>query len=343
MSALVPIALTAALGGGLVVLARGVVRRRRIERRAALLDVLAAAARHGRPFGPVLACAAKAAKGEPRRAALSLAADQVGGGETLADVLARTLPSEFPAPVADAIRAAEGTRRLPATLEGLGDDATREGTLAHRTAMATAYPALLGAGLLVLHLAVLEGWLRQLARVADDRAMISLAKGVPVVRWVFVVVGAALCLPWLLRRALPWATDLASARWLRTLATGLDAGQGLRAALKYAGGASGERRLAAATRVLSSGVDAGRPLPEALPTLPFPARVRARLSGNDGVPSPAVLREIADGCARRHVQRRERWIRWAVPVATVLVGLVIAVDYAVLTDLWRRAAEEARP
>ena len=93
---------------------------------------------------------------------------------------------------------------------------------------------------------------------------------------------------------------------------------------------------------MATSVDAGRPLPGALPSLPFSARVRARLSATEGVPSPAMLREVADSCTRRHAERRERWIQWAVPVATVLVGLVIAVDYAVLTDLWRHAAEQAR-
>jgi hypothetical protein len=55
-----------------------------------------------------------------------------------------------------------------------------------------------------------------------------------------------------------------------------------------------------------------------------------------------MLRDVADACARRHAARRERWIRWAVPVATVLVGLVIAIDYSALSGLWRRAVELAR-
>jgi hypothetical protein len=332
--------LAIAVAGGAWFVVRDVRGRRRVDRRAALLDVLAAAARHGRPFGPVLSCAARATKSAKRRAALELAAEQVAAGETLSDVLARVLPTEFPAPVADAIRAAEGTRRLPTTLEGLGDEATREGALAHRTAMATAYPAILGVGLLVLHLGILEGWTRYMADAVDGEG--PGASSLPAARWVFLVVAGALCLPWLLRRFVPRATDGASARWLRTLATGLDAGLGLRGALRYAGGAAGERRLAAATKALSSGVDAGRPLPGLLPSLPFPARVQARLAAAEGVPSPAVLRDIADGCTRRHVERRERWIRWAVPVATVLVGIVVAIDYAVLTDLWRFAAQQAR-
>jgi type II secretory pathway component PulF len=323
------------------VTARGVVCRRRAERRAAWLEVLAVAARRERPLAPVLRRAAEADRGR-RRSGLLEAAARIEAGEGLADALHGSLRREVPAGVAEALRAAEGTARFPDVLEGLAAEAGRDLSLGHRAATAAVYPALLGLGLLLLHFVVLE---RRIGWMIDDHQWPEEGTPLPLVsaRWLFLGVAAVVAASWLLRRSSRRAPDAAACRWLRTAAWALGAGRGLPEAMRRAAGATPHRPLRRATLRLATDVESGRPLDGVLAGLPFSSRVRARLEGVARVPAPALLEEIAASCEGRHVARRERWIRWAVPVATVVVGIVVAVDYGVLADTWGQAIQSSRP
>ena len=101
-----PLLLIAVGLGVLAVFARQLRTRRRMERRARLLEVLAMATRRALPLAPLLE---KAASDDP---SLARMAGKVAAGAPLSEAL----PRGFPGYAVAAIRAAEGTARLSEVL-----------------------------------------------------------------------------------------------------------------------------------------------------------------------------------------------------------------------------------
>jgi type II secretory pathway component PulF len=73
-----------------------------------------------------------------------------------------------------------------------------------------------------------------------------------------------------------------------------------------------------AAREIENGADPSRALPE----IPFPRFVRARLS------LARDLGALADECALRYRDHAERVLRWAVPLVLLVIGAVAALQFA---------------
>lgn len=319
----------------------GTLRRARVERRASLLEALALAARRGVPLAAPLHRAAAVAK--PRRAAaLAALATDLDAGRPLAEALRSRLPREVPAAVAASIAAGERASRCPQALEHAAAEASRDLAAGHRLALALFYPALLFVGLALLHLQVLDG---RLAWMAADGQLPGTGSGavVAVVRAALLAVGAVVVLLPVVRRLWPRVDGAASARFLRGVALQLEAGRPVHAALLEGADAAGVARLARASRGAGARVAAGEPVADAWRALPLPSAARERLAAATPAGLPGLLPDVADACDAREARRVERFVRWAVPVATVAAGLLVALDYALLTELWNAARDGARP
>ncbi|MFO0932546.1 MAG: type II secretion system F family protein [Planctomycetota bacterium] len=319
----------------------GTLRRVRAERRAALLEALALAARRGVPLAAPLRRAATVAK-PSRAAALGALAADLDAGRPLAEALRARLPREVPASVAAALAAGERASRLPQALEHAAADASRDLAAGHRVALAAFYPGLLFVGLALLHTRLLEGRLEGIR--AEAAADLGAATGaVVVVRAALVAVGLAAVLLPIVRRLRPRVDGAASARFLRGVALQVDAGRPLHAALAEGADAAGVARLARAARGAGARVAAGEPAAEAWRALPLPRAARERLAVAPPAGLARLLPEVADACDAREARRVERFVAWAVPAATLAAGLLVALDYAVLTDVMNAVRDTARP
>lgn len=319
----------------------GTLRRARAERRAALLEAVALAARRGVPLAAPLRRAATVAR-PARAAALGALADDLDAGRPLAEALRGRLPREIPASVATALAAGERASRLPHALEHAAADASRDLAAGHRVALAVFYPALLFVGLALLHAGTLDArfaWAGSAAGI-DTAGPIT---AVAAVRAALVAVGLAAVLLPIVRRVRPRVDGAASARFLRGVGLQLDAGRPLHAALAEGADAAGVARLARAARGAGARVATGEPAAEAWRALPLPRAARERLAVATPAGLARLLPEVADACDAREARRVERFVAWAVPAATLAAGLLVALDYAVLTDVMNAARDLARP
>ncbi|MHC5011412.1 MAG: type II secretion system F family protein, partial [Planctomycetota bacterium] len=101
-----------------------------LELRAALLDLLASATRRGVPLHALLVAAAAERTGRERNAILDLAL-RLELGRSLAEALEALPDRVLPRHVAGAVRAAEGTARLPDVLEAAASDAAESVAMRH--------------------------------------------------------------------------------------------------------------------------------------------------------------------------------------------------------------------
>jgi len=326
----------------------GLLRRGRAVRRAALFDVLALAACRGVPLAAPLHRAAAVAP--PRRAvALQALAADLDAGRPLADALRDRLPHEVPAVVAASLAAGERASRLPQALDDASAEASRDLASGHRLTLAAFYPALLFVGIALLHVQVLTprlGWFspNELQDVASP-----FLPAVTAVEAALVALGLALvCVP-LVRRLRPLVDGAASARFLRSVGLLLQAGCPAHAALLEGADAAGVARLARAARRAGARVADGASLADAWQTLPLARAARERLAAASPTGLPGLVADVAaacdacDACDARAARRVERWVRWTVPVATVAAGLLVALDYAVLTEMLNAARDQVRP
>ncbi len=251
----------------------GLLRRGRAERRAALLDVLALAARRGVPLAAPLHRAAAVAP--PRRAvALRALATDLDAGRPLAEALRDRLPREIPAVVAASLAAGERASRLPQALEAASAEASRDLATGHRLALAAFYPALLFVGIALMHVNALDGRFAYILESTETPAP-PFAAAAGVVHAALVAVGLALVLVPFVRRLRPLVDGPASARFLRAVGLQLDAGRPAHAALIEGAEAAGVARLARAARRAGARVADGGSLADAWRSLPLARAARA--------------------------------------------------------------------
>jgi type II secretory pathway component PulF len=93
-------------------------------------------------------------------------------------------------------------------------------------------------------------------------------------------------------------------------------------ALRRAAPACGNAAMAAGARDAARELENGSDLCRALPEIPLPRFVQARL---------ALARDygaLAEECALRYRAHSERMLRWALPVALLLLGALAALQFA---------------
>ena len=327
----------------ILVFTLGMRARRRAERRATLADSLALAARRGIPLDVPLDRAAAFAR--PRRAtALRAVVHDLRSGRRLAGSLRTHLKREFPEAVAASIDAGEQASRLPEALESVASEASRTLAQGHRVALAAFYPALLFVGVAMLNLLMFEGRLRSILECGGDgAAMPNTIAPVVAVRYALVALAAAFVGAILLRRVMRPVSGAASARFLRTTALLLEAGRSLHTAISSAATTAGARRLERAAFRAASRIEDGCPIADAWRSLPIERSAIERLASASKPGLPSLLEEVATGCEAREARRADRFIRWSVPIATAAAGLLVAIDYAMLTSAWVHVEELARP
>ncbi len=306
-----------AAGGGLLVTATLVRYYGHLEVRTRLLELLALATARGAPLAPLVARSA-AERGGRTRLRLQRIHARLAEGCTLSAACVEGGWSLFPPHVIGAVRAAEGTAALPAALDAAARDATAALHLRHRWLLVAAYPAILA----VLLASTSAAWSELL--VWWDGETVASATLVPALLWALAAcVALVLVARFALRRlcVLEGPRLLAAERLLRALAPHAPHVP-LHEALRRAAPACGNAAMAAgardAARELEDGADPSRALPE----IPLPRFVHARL---------LLARDyaaLADECALRYRDHAERMLRWALPAALLVLGAVAALQFA---------------
>ncbi|MBL9088265.1 MAG: type II secretion system F family protein, partial [Planctomycetia bacterium] len=220
---------------------------------------------------------------------------------------------------------------------------SRELAAGHRVALAACYPALWFVGIALLHV---RGLTPRVGRFFNEELRGLSGPFLPavvVVEATLAAVGLAIVLVPLARRLRPVVDGPSSARFLRSVGLQLDAGRPLHAALAEGADAAGVARLARAARGAGARVAAGEPAADAWRSLPLPRPARERLAVATPAGLVGLLPDVADACDARAARRVERFVAWAVPAATVVAGLLVVLDYAVLTAMLNEARDLARP
>lgn len=311
--------IVAVLGGGLVLASTLGRLYGFLELRTRLLEMLALAVARGAPLMPLLARAAMERSGRTRLRLHRMHARLREGG-TLSAACAAGGWGLFPPHVVAAVRAAEGTAALAGALDAAARDATSALQLRHRWALAAAYPLLLAA-LLAL---VSSRWSEFLAWWETRKAPVVPA----LLGTAAAVVGLALVVRLALRRLCVFEGPrlLAAERLLRAAAPHLAAGLPLPEALRRAAPACGNAAMAAGARDAARELEAGADPSRALPEIPLPrwARARLLLAGDYAA--------VAEECALRYRDRAERALRWALPLALLVLGALAAMLFADVMD-----------
>jgi type II secretory pathway component PulF len=311
--------IVAAVGGGLVLASMFWRVYGALELRTRLLEMLALAVARGAPLGPLFARAAMERGGRTRLRLHRMHA-RLREGATLSSACAAGGWALFPPHVVAAVRAAEGTAALAGALDAAARDATSSLYLRHRWLLVAAYPALL-AGLLTL---VSERWSEFLAWSEAETTPL-----VPMLLWAAAAaVVVVLLVRFALRRLCVFEGPrlLAAERLLRALAPHVAAGMPLPEALRRAAPACGNAAMAAGARDAARELEAGADPSRALPEIPLPRFAHARL------PLAGDYAALADECALRYRDRAERALRWALPVALLVLGAFAAVLFADVMD-----------
>ncbi len=340
--------------------------RRKLDLRGQLLTLMATGTRRAVPLGPLLQRASEEHPAGTRRLLAALAAD-INAGASLSRALAEQARPLFPLRIIAAIRASEGTAELPTTLTSLSVDTTQALAARHRLSMTMFYPICLGAFLIGLQTFYLEfagfghetlagdGTVMSSASVWIARLTTALMLGV------MAVVGIGITYQLLGGRAEP-LRRLADAvtrraafldtiarlaggeRLLRSTGALVGAGLPLPEALRRSAPATGSTRLSGAAVAAAQAIEEGVE-PQAAwarTALPEFAAVRAALASD--APAPTLARSLAglaDECAIRLQRHVDRWMRWVHPIAVVLFGVLLAVQFAGVFGLIHRFHAEA--
>jgi len=306
------------LGGGLVLTLALLRAYGLLEFRTRLLEMLALAVARGAPLGSFFARAAMERKGRTRLLLHRMHARLREGG-TLSSACAAGGWALFPPHVLGAVRAAEGTAALAGALDAASRDATAALHLRHRWLLVAAYPLLL-----IAILSLVMTRLRIFAEMDDLARMPWTAHVAPPLLWGAAGAAAlAFAVRFALRRLCVFegARLLAAERLLRALAPHIAANLPLQEALRRAAPACGNRSMAAGARDAARELDAGTDPSRALPEIPLPRFVQARLAAGNH-------EALADECAARYRDRAERVLRWALPLALLVLGMVAALLFA---------------
>jgi type II secretory pathway component PulF len=317
------------------VIAPAFLARRRHELRLQMLELLATAVRRGLPLPPLVERLAIGTRGASRRLLVQLAA-RLQGGEALAAALAGTAPWAFPDHVIRQIAAAQGSEHLADTLTALAHDTGRGLTAQHKITLALLYPAMLALGLVLFRWRV-GRWLDWM-RLDMHRPGSAWTGTLP---WLALALTTAAIMcslllqrrgwrwPWLGRLSTALATWLpgvaglrrliTSERLLQTLAAHLAGGRSFADALELAGCNSA-----------AGAVREGMGAEQAWRRTDLPPSVAARaclVSGKSGRDLARSLEALAAECGQRTELRLARMIRWLQPLALLLFGALLAIEF----------------
>ena len=329
----------ALVAGGI---AWGLLSRRRAERRARLLELLSLAVRRGLPLAAVVAHFGTEARGRRAKESLAALSARLAVGEPLSSAAGTGPRPALSTAAAAAICAAEGTGRVGPVLDDLAKETGADVALSHRIALTAVYPALHASLLLFVHWRVLEArvpWMTP----RGEAPLAETGVALDVVRIALFALLALALLPTAVRRLRGTAPLGQAARLLSLAGTLVHAGLPLGRALALSAPAAGKGRLARRAIDLAACVDAGDPGTAGWDRLGLPRAVSLRLSWAKEGGLPAALSWAGADCRRRQRERADRWLRWLQPASVVAVGLLVAVDYAVLADVWRSAQAQAMP
>jgi len=305
--------------------------RARLELRAELLDLIAGACRRGLVLPPLLVSFAEETPRRRRKMVQDLAR-RLDEGAPLGEAL-RALPRRLvPRHVVAAVEAAESTPRLPAVLETVAADAGESLALRHRFVVAALYPLLLAFLLFGLHTGAVAAFAANLDGTIQPRlSRLLIGAGLGTL---LAAATIFLLLP-LLRRlgALPGARRLGSARVLATSALLVEAGLPMDDALLRAAPAGGHPRLARQVQAAARGLADGDPTGPVWAALGLSAVSRLRLEAA----SPQHLGRVMAGVASRSFDawrdHSERMLRWMTPLAVIVVGGIVLLDFQVVMDV----------
>ncbi|MHC4954086.1 MAG: type II secretion system F family protein [Planctomycetota bacterium] len=321
------------LGVGLVGMAiwvRLFVVRNRVEFRARLCEVLAAAVKRELPLATLVERTRADYRGERGRALMRLqrALDE---GRSLPDALRLAGRRFFPRQSVAVLEAADGSAALPGALRAVSVASERRLDLRHRGLVALAYPAVL--------MLILPVMMQVNSKLFTWYAWHEVGNGVnwvlrmhAVSQWTLYAIGG-LAAVWVLFGAwLPYPGKrlFGRERRLRAAAATLRAGGGWRAAFP----------------AFDESIGAGAPAESALAPLRLPADLQARLvAATTQGPKEAsdALTSLADECARRATASANRGLRCAQLVLLLVIAFIAAAQFAGIFSLEHTILREVGP
>lgn len=316
--------------------------RARLEFRAEFFDRLAHACRRAVPLLPFLAALAQGRREREQQMIESLSA-RIAEGDSLADALATLPRSMAPPHVIGAVRAAEGTSRLPAVLASVADDAGDALSLRHRAFLIGLYPLFLIVLVLSTHLLMVRYFEHRigggnvgLVFPSADSPEAWIALGLVSAVLLAVLVGVGLRLLGLS----PGARRIATARVLRTSGLLVEAGLPVTTAFERAAGAAGSRRFERVVKQAAARVEAGEDVDGFFDVLRLPAVDRLRLQ-SAGRRIGDVMQDVSASCVIRWRAWQEGWMRRMGPITILAVGLLVFIDFRIVMGTLERLRFEA--
>lgn len=332
-------------------------RRRALEWRIRILELLATAARRG--LSLVVTLERAAASGPARLSKLCRElARRMTAGTGLSSSLAEVAPDCFPATCVAVIDGAEGTAGLADALEDLALRSSEHQSMGYRMRMALTYPAILAVVFLGAHLGAAHA-LSASRRSRGIRADADLAAWIGLGALVLgvLVLQRMLHRRESLGRILPaaWSRLVsrsvagrfrAAGEFLSALSHVVAAGVPLPAAIRRVAGACGNPALqegvCRAASALEEGVDPERAwrrtwLPELAVAMASPV---ARSSAQSHA---EALQRTAAECRRRWLQFWERSLTLMPVLCVAALGVLLALDFAALYRLEFDAIEQVAP
>lgn len=328
-------------------------------------DQLATLLAAGQPIDRALSILQESASNEAMAAVVAGVRDDVRGGASLSDAMARH-GDAFPPLVQSLVKAGEAGGTLPQALHRLNDYLARSAGFRRGLINAAIYPAILMATVL-LSMGFLLGYVvPQFAEMYANLqaelpwfSKVVLGLGMAVREWwwlLFALLFIGLILAnawlkrpeskpvldaWLLRRKLlgPLLSRIEAERWLRTLATLLESGVPMMNALRLAQGVLGNAVLASAVTQAGEAVRSGARLSDALAAEPHFPRLALQMMrvGEEAGALDGLLLKAADTLEQDIRRVLDRAMAALVPVVTVvmfvLIGVVVMSILVPLYDL----------
>ncbi len=328
----------------IVALARLALRPlRRQELRARLFELMRLATSRGEPLAPMVGAAAEHLRGRSRRH-VAACADRLERGQSLAVAIADIATPEQRAAFASA-RDERGTALL---LRQFASETARGIAGRHRLGLLFGYAMLVAGLLLVLfHPVLYRSWYPQHGDFPTSPTAWS---------WIVFALAAS---------GLLVSSDLHTGQWLRSALTRRGPGRHLaeyarleRAfrcaalrlgsagrledALRCGAGVANDAAIHKALTDAAGAIERGTPLKDTWTTASLPRFVTGRLAAlaTSQHGAARLLSEIADACARRHERRTAHWLRWSAPVVLLILGALVAVNFAFVFRVYYASMRE---